>query len=113
MAELLIENHGAVRVLTMNRPDKLNALNFALTRAMVEALKAADTDESVACVVLTGAGRGAGVQAATVAWRNLYPGGPGGIGATDAAALRLLTDGTPWKIVPRRVGPVVYRSPPP
>jgi enoyl-CoA hydratase/carnithine racemase len=31
MSELLIENRGAARILTMNRPDKRNALNHALT----------------------------------------------------------------------------------
>ena len=44
MSELLIENRGAVRILTMNRPDKRNALNFALTEALLAGLRAADTD---------------------------------------------------------------------
>lgn len=55
---LLIEDRGAVRLLTMNRPDKLNALNTELTTALVDALAAADKDEAVRVVVLTGAGRG-------------------------------------------------------
>ncbi|MGH8690711.1 MAG: enoyl-CoA hydratase/isomerase family protein [Burkholderiales bacterium] len=55
---LLIENRGAVRILTMNRPEKRNALNSELTRALLEALRAADADEAVGCVVLTGAGQG-------------------------------------------------------
>jgi enoyl-CoA hydratase/carnithine racemase len=55
---LLVENRGAVRVLTLNRPAKRNALNGALTQALLDALRAADADESVACVVLTGAGQG-------------------------------------------------------
>jgi enoyl-CoA hydratase/carnithine racemase len=73
MTELLIENIGAVRVLTMNRPDKLNALNFALTRALVEGLRAADADESVACVILTGAGRGFCAGADTSEFKDLTP----------------------------------------
>ncbi len=55
---LLVEDRGAVRVLTMNRPEKRNALNTALTRALLEGLRAADAAESVAAVVLTGAGQG-------------------------------------------------------
>jgi enoyl-CoA hydratase/carnithine racemase len=55
---LLIENRGAVRLLTMNRPEKRNALNTELTRALLEALRAADADEAVGAVVLTGAGAG-------------------------------------------------------
>lgn len=73
MNELLVENHGAVRVLTMNRPDKLNALNFALTRALVAGLKEADADESVAVIVLTGAGRGFCAGADTTEFKDLTP----------------------------------------
>ena len=58
MTALLIENRGAVRVLTMNRPEKRNALNSELTQALLDALRAADTDESVGALVLTGAGQG-------------------------------------------------------
>lgn len=54
MSELLIETRGAVRVLTMNRPDKRNALNNALTAGLLDALRAADADDAVGCVVLTG-----------------------------------------------------------
>jgi enoyl-CoA hydratase/carnithine racemase len=56
MPELLIEDRGAVRILTMNRPDKRNALNNALTEALLEGLRAADAADAVNVVVLTGAG---------------------------------------------------------
>jgi enoyl-CoA hydratase len=49
---------GTIRVLTMNRPTKLNALNTALTLALRDALDAADRDPRVRAVVLTGNGRG-------------------------------------------------------
>ncbi len=55
---LLTEDRGAVRILTLNRPQKRNALNTELTQALLDALRAADADESVACVILTGAGQG-------------------------------------------------------
>lgn len=58
MSVLLSENRGAVRILTMNRPEKRNALDYALTEALLNALRAADTDESVGAIVLTGAGPG-------------------------------------------------------
>jgi len=54
---VLTETRGPIRVLTLNRPDKLNALNGALTAALAEALVAADADEAVAAIVLAGAGR--------------------------------------------------------
>lgn len=56
MDELLIEDTGRVRVLRMNRPTKRNALNNALTRGLVDALAAAEADEAIHCVVLTGNG---------------------------------------------------------
>ncbi len=54
---LLTETRGAVRILTMNRPDKLNALNNELTAALLAALDAAAGDDGVRALVLTGAGR--------------------------------------------------------
>lgn len=54
---ILCEDRGRVRILTLNRPGKLNALNTALTEALLEQLRIADRDESVSVVVLTGAGR--------------------------------------------------------
>ena len=54
---VLSEDRGAVRLLTLNRPDKLNAINGALSSDLRAALAAAHADDSVAAVVLTGAGR--------------------------------------------------------
>jgi|SRR5687768_11535417 enoyl-CoA hydratase/carnithine racemase len=55
---LSVEDRNAVRILTMNRPEKRNALNSELTGKLLEALSAAGKDDSVGCVVLTGAGQG-------------------------------------------------------
>src|SRR4030095_1431257 len=55
---LLIEDRGAVRILTMNRPEKRNALNSELTQALLQALQSTGSEEGVGCVVLTGAGQG-------------------------------------------------------
>jgi enoyl-CoA hydratase/carnithine racemase len=55
---LLIEARGPVRILTMNRPEKRNALNSQLTQGLLDAFRAADADESVGCIILTGAGPG-------------------------------------------------------
>ena len=51
---VLSTDHGAVRVLTLNRPQARNALNRGLIRALYTALNAADGDASVRAVVLTG-----------------------------------------------------------
>jgi enoyl-CoA hydratase/carnithine racemase len=58
MTTLLSEDQGAVRILTLNRPEKRNALDTALSSALLEALRAADADDEVRCIVLTGAGPG-------------------------------------------------------
>jgi len=55
---VLNDTADGVRTITLNRADKLNALNFALTAGLVAALKAADADDSVRAVIVTGAGRG-------------------------------------------------------
>jgi enoyl-CoA hydratase len=52
---VLCEDRGAVRVLTMNRPEARNALNIDLISALYAALIDADRDASVRAVVLTGA----------------------------------------------------------
>jgi len=52
-----IENKGAVRVLTLNRPEKMNAYNVALHNELNGAIIAADKDNSVRVIVVTGAGK--------------------------------------------------------
>jgi len=58
MPDLLIDNDGTVRILTMNRPEKRNALNMALSEALLNGLREADRDASVRAIILTGAGPG-------------------------------------------------------
>ena len=55
---LLFSLEDGVAVLTMNRPDKLNALSAAMLEAAIAALERCAVDPAVGCVVLTGAGRG-------------------------------------------------------
>jgi 2-(1,2-epoxy-1,2-dihydrophenyl)acetyl-CoA isomerase len=57
-ASILIEQHTGYRVLTLNRPDKLNACNDAMLAALREALDQAERDESCRALMITGAGRG-------------------------------------------------------
>jgi len=56
--ELLIENDRGVRILTLNRPDRLNALVGSLMGPLADACADAARDPSVGVVVVTGAGRG-------------------------------------------------------
>ncbi len=54
---VLVEERGAVRLLTLNRPAQLNALNEDIKAGMMSALEDARLDDSVAALVITGAGR--------------------------------------------------------
>lgn len=67
---LLIADRGAVRQITVNRPDKLNALNAATLDALLAAFEAAAADPAVRAVVLTGAGPKAFVAGADISEMN-------------------------------------------
>ncbi len=54
---LLIETHGRVALVRLNRPQALNALNAALLEDLCQALYAFEADEGCGCVVLTGSDR--------------------------------------------------------
>jgi enoyl-CoA hydratase/carnithine racemase len=53
---LSIEHRGEVALVTLQRPEKANALSIELRQQLGDALSALDRDEGVGCVVLTGAG---------------------------------------------------------
>ena len=64
---VLQERRGPVMVLTMNRPEKHNALNGAMRCAFLGALNAAAADRDVRVLVLTGAGAKAFVSGTDIA----------------------------------------------
>jgi 2-(1,2-epoxy-1,2-dihydrophenyl)acetyl-CoA isomerase len=55
---LLYTVADGVCTITLNRPEKINAFNTALHKEFIEALKQAEKDPAVRCLVITGAGRG-------------------------------------------------------
>ncbi len=57
-ADLRVEIQDGVAVLTMNRPERLNALSQAMIDGAIAALERCAADPAVGCIVLTGAGRG-------------------------------------------------------
>lgn len=56
--EVLIADEGGVRVITLNRPDRLNALTSSIMGPLADACADAAREPAVGCVVVTGAGRG-------------------------------------------------------
>ena len=55
-ANLIVETHDAVTLVTLNRPQALNALNTEVLRELGEAFAAYEADSSQRCLVLTGSG---------------------------------------------------------
>lgn len=66
---LLSERDGELLYLTLNRPDKLNALSISLQEEIVRALKQAEADKEIRVIVIKGAGR------AFCAGYDIEPGG--------------------------------------
>lgn len=87
--DLLVELRDRVLYLTMNRPEKLNALSPDMMAGLLEALSTAATDAKIGCVVLTGAGRGfcSGGDIGAMRQRNEST-GPGPTIEERVAALR-------------------------
>jgi enoyl-CoA hydratase/carnithine racemase len=56
--EILYEVEDHVLTITLNRPERLNAFTPTMGRELIEALDAADADDDVRAIVVTGAGRG-------------------------------------------------------
>jgi enoyl-CoA hydratase len=54
---VLAERRGAIALLTLNRPDKLNAINGPMIEALDAALDAAEADDAVRAIVVAGSGR--------------------------------------------------------
>ena len=54
---VLVRRQGPLLVLTLNRPERLNAVSLPLYRRLLEELEAAEADDAVRCVLLTGSGR--------------------------------------------------------
>jgi len=55
---VLVERRGAVGIVTLNRPDNLNAFNTQLREELKWAIREINADEEIRAAVLTGAGRG-------------------------------------------------------
>ena len=56
MAPILVERRGRVGLVTLNRPEKLNALNSELVNQLERALQQLDSDDEIGAIVITGAG---------------------------------------------------------
>jgi enoyl-CoA hydratase/carnithine racemase len=62
-----IERKGTIATVTLNNPEKLNALSFAMWARLAEVMRELETDEGVRCIVLRGAGDKAFAAGADIA----------------------------------------------
>ena len=53
---ILVEAEDGVGIVTLNRPDKLNAMNRQLASELHDAVKHMEADDAIGCIVITGAG---------------------------------------------------------
>jgi enoyl-CoA hydratase len=70
------DDRGAIAVLTLNRPGKLNALNNALLAAIMAALDRIELDPAIRGIVITGAGRAFSAGADIAAFKPHLDAGP-------------------------------------
>src|SRR4051812_9022019 len=82
---LTVERDGAVAVVTLNRPEAMNALSKALRAELRRALTELDADPSVKVLVLTGAGERAFTAGLDLKELSTDPLGMGAANAVDPA----------------------------
>ena len=75
--ELLVEQQDKIAIITLNRPDRLNAISTKMLNELSEKMVEADKDPDIRCIILTGAGKG------FCAGLDLVDVGRGGIGSGD------------------------------
>ena len=80
--ELLVETKGRVAVITLNRPDRLNAISGAMLNELSAKMVEANKDPDIRCIVLTGSGKG------FCAGLDLIDVGEGGIGSGSGGSNR-------------------------
>ncbi len=64
---ILVEHEERVQIITLNRPAKLNALNWSLVGEVAHALETADQNPEIGCSIITGAGERAFAAGADIA----------------------------------------------
>ncbi|HEY8617986.1 enoyl-CoA hydratase [Phenylobacterium sp.] len=82
---LLVEKDGPVAVVTLNRPEAMNALSKALRAALQQAMVELDRDDAIKVIVLTGAGERAFTAGLDLKELGTDPLGMGAANAVDPA----------------------------
>lgn len=88
MSFATLQRDGAVSIVTLNRPERLNAIGLPLLRDLRAALQAAQADAETRAIVLTGAGR---TFCAGADLKDQAPDSAAGLGARMAEATQHIT----------------------
>src|SRR3954469_15901594 len=93
---ILVEKRGAVTLVTLNRPEALNALNSEVLKELTEVFGAYDSDTSQRCLVLTGSGEKAFAAGADI--KEMQPQGFADMYSSDffAGWERITSTRKPW-----------------
>jgi enoyl-CoA hydratase/carnithine racemase len=102
--EILLEIADGVALVTLNRPERLNAYTSTMGRELAEAFAACDADDAVRAIVVTGAGRG------FCAGADLARGGET-FDRSAAAEERGVPPDRPWQKPARAIAPWDVRKP--
>jgi len=73
---ILYEKRGAIALVTLNRPEKLNAWTPVMENEVIDAVRRAAADTDIGCMVITGAGRGFCAGADISGWDRRLQGEP-------------------------------------
>jgi enoyl-CoA hydratase/carnithine racemase len=104
-ADLLYDKKGHIVTITLNRPDRLNAISAPMLQSFSDAFRAADADPEVRAIVLTGAGRG---FCAGLDLKDLMSGsGIGANGGGGLATQRFDLQGSPPVVLHNTDKPVI------
>ena len=93
---VLVEKRGVVTLVTLNRPESLNALNSQVLKELIDVFAAYDSDDSQRCLVLTGSGEKAFAAGADI--KEMQPQGFSDMYAQDffAGWERVTATRKPW-----------------
>ena len=81
--QILTSTENGILTITLNRPDRLNAWTGEMQQEVKDAITAAGDDDSVRCIVITGAGRGFCAGADMAGLQQISPGGEAAQAATS------------------------------
>ena len=104
--QITVDRRDAVSIITLTRPEKLNAWTPTMADEQAHAIEAANTDPSIGAIVMTGAGRGfcAGADMAATFQSRIAGTDPG---RDTAGGVGGMPAGLDWVALLRRSKPIV------